>query len=382
MSDSQFPVYDSEPGVMLRGRLTQVIDPKSKGVTVLRACVVTTALLAGGCSGGGGGGAPPTPNGGVVLSDPRLPQPTAAPAPTATPAASVTPVSLAPPVPTAPPVAKGSTYAGCEVFPSDDWYNRDVSSAPIASNSASELAATSRLSSGTFNFSLGIEKANIANGSTPHYAVSPTASYHANEFAGTTWPWASSFWIEPGGDDHAIVLDTSTCTLYETYETEFDGSSLRAYSGAHWNLSESISSQPFTPSAMASGLSMFAGAIRWDYDLANGSVNHALNFFVTEGANSGVVVQPATSLGSDGSASAIPSGAHIRLHANYPETGLNSQQLAVMHALKRYGAFLADTGHSGNGFYTLIPQDGNDSHYTLPKMGFTLTDFDVLAPGY
>jgi hypothetical protein len=351
-----------------------LIDGSFKGI-VDEVAVYTHALSAADVS--EHYAAASVPSGPTASPDPPTSNPTTKP--TATPR---------PPAPTPTPAATaaasggGITYAGCHVFPSSDWYNRNVSSAPIASNSASELAATSRLSSGTFNFSLGIEKVNLANGSTPHYAVSPKASYHAGQFAGVAWPWASGFWIEPGGDDHGIVLDTSKCELYETYLTTFSGGVLSAYSGAHWNLSQSISSQPFAPSAMASGLSMFTGAIKWDYDLATGSVNHALNFYVTQGANSNVVAQPATSLGSGGSSSAIPSGAHIRLHANYPESGLNSQQLAVMHALKRYGAFLADTGHSGNGFYTLIPQDGSDSHYSLPKMGFTLTDFDVLAPGY
>ncbi len=299
------------------------------------------------------------------------------------------------PMPTSAPAAPSggvATYHGCPVFTAGDWYNNDVSHAPAASNSASQISATNSHSRGNhFVFSVGIERLNLATNSTPTHAVGipPGAGnyHHASEFAGVPWPWQNGYYIEGtvqsggggGSDNHALTLNTDTCTLYETYWTYWSGSTFGAYSGGHWNLSQPFVG--FKPSAMASGLSLFAGAIKWEYDLANGSINHALNFYVPQNAQGTGISLPAVSSGSSGT-SGIDYGAHLRLHANFPETG-NSQMIAVIRALKKYGMFLADTSgpSSQSGFYTITPLDGNNGHYSLGgDAAFTLSDFDVIPP--
>ena len=243
-----------------------------------------------------------------------------------------------------------------------------------------------------FAFSFGVERINLANNSTPVHTVvkSPASSYfHANEFT-IPFPFQNGFYIEgsvnqggTGADDHSITLNTDTCHLYEIYQTYWNGSTLGAYSAGNWDLS-----QPFSwnlgPSATASGLSLFAGAIKWDYDLETGSINHALNFWVGQFANGPGVSLPADSSGSSG-AVGIPYGAHLRLRASFPETG-TPQMIAVIRALKKYGMYLYDTGSEqyGNGLPTITPADGNNGHFDFGggASAFTIRDFELISPSY
>ncbi|GAC1621859.1 MAG: hypothetical protein NVS4B5_13940 [Vulcanimicrobiaceae bacterium] len=288
---------------------------------------------------------------------------------------------------------RAARFAGCRIFPPKDPYNADVSRAPTARAGSIQIRDTDAAARGQhFVFSLGLERLNVATSATPRYEVgappgSPNNYYHAEQFTSIRFPWQQGFFIEGkqqsgggGGDDnHAITLDVQSCELYETYWTSWSGSRLGAYSGAHWKLS-----RPFVgvkPSAMASGLSLFAGAIRWDDDLQSGSIEHALNFFVPQGANGPGISRPAVFSGSNGPRG-IDYGAHLRLHRNFREEG-TPHMVAVIRALKAYGMYLADTSSPGgeNGFFTITPLDGNDAHFDFGGSSpFALTDFDVVAP--
>lgn len=292
----------------------------------------------------------------------------------------------------APPRAEGARYAGCAIFPPDDWYNRDVTRDAVDARGAAQIAATdSAAGHRRLVFSTGIERLNLATVATPTHRVGapvglPTPYYHTEAFANVRYPWRDGFYIEgvvgPGGaggdDNHGLILDTDHCYLYETFWTSWSGGRLGAYSGARFDLSHRF--KGVAPSAMASGLSLFAGAIKWEDDLATGTIDHALNFFVPQGSNGPGISAPAVSSGSNGPRG-IDYGAHLRLRASVPERG-TPQMIAVVRALKRFGMFLADTSSAGGnvGLYTIVPLDGNDGHYDFGgSTTLTLADFDVLA---
>ena len=76
---------------------------------------------------------------------------------------------------------------------------------------------------------------------------------------------------------HAIVVDSSTCQLYETWDTRQSGATWLAGSGATWNLgSDALRTAGWT-SADAAGLPILPGLLRWDEVLA-GNVDHAIRF--------------------------------------------------------------------------------------------------------
>ncbi|HEY1654276.1 MAG TPA: hypothetical protein VGF86_04095 [Candidatus Tumulicola sp.] len=245
------------------------------------------------------------------------------------------------PTPSAAALQSGPHYDGCPVFPpGDPAYNRDLRDAPVDPNSAAYLDS---LGSNRAWDNDVIEYLNVSAGG-PLVTVRPKVRWHSM----SPQPWEPGFRIEAVSDAHAFVLDTATCHLYELYQAYYDGS-LSAYSGGDWDLRRPFVSKPLgQSSAVASGLSMFAGAVKYR-ELADGEVAHALFLIVPyRTLAQWSFVRPASS--TDGTAYAgssalhLPYGARLRLRADFPENGAGPQATAVLHALKTYGAIVGDTG--------------------------------------
>jgi hypothetical protein len=276
------------------------------------------------------------------------------------------------------------------VFTAGDWYNQSVSLAGVDPNSANYIASAAALDTSGFYLSTGVEHANMAGMGTPTYTVHATVPYHQNEWnANPPWPWMPSYLIEPLSDKHAIVFRASipTCRLFETYGTVWSAGVFSAYSGWSWDLTQPFVALPAGwPSAMASGLSLFAGAVKSE-EIQSGVINHALNWGGT--AHSFAqwsFVSPASD--TDGLAFQggnpsyqLPYGAHLRLKASFNDAGFGPQAKAITKALKTYGMFLADTG-SSNALYGIESQDGLN-HWNGGDLGslgnLHITDFEVLS---
>ncbi|HET9029940.1 MAG TPA: LamG domain-containing protein [Candidatus Aquilonibacter sp.] len=319
---------------------------------------------------------------------------TPTPAPTATPTATPTakPTVAPTPTPTVAPTATplpatiaGATYAGCPVFTAGDYYNNNISSASIDPNSAAYIKAVySTGDTGGFYASTGVEKVNLASASTPLYTVKQQVSYHSFPVA---YPWLSSYFIEPLSDKHSMVVQNASCHLYEAYGTTFSNNVLSAYSGANWDLTKPFAPLPAgQPSAMASGLSLFAGAVKWE-DYQSGTIRHALNWGgVAHTVAQYKFVLPASDTDqlafNGGSLPQLPYGAHLRLKASFSTAGWGPEATAVAQAMKTYGIYLADTGSSGNALYFTNAPDGSNpwNGSDLSALGkIHITDFDVLT---
>ncbi len=275
---------------------------------------------------------------------------------------------------------------GCTLFPAGDpFYNRNISTAPIDPNSAAYIASVQQAGdTASFYASTGVEKVNLATNSTPLVTVSRKVSYHSFP---VPYPWASGFYIEPLGDAHAIIVQTQSCHLYESFDTTYSGGVLSAYSGANWDLTKPYAPLPSgTTSAMASGLSLFAGMVTWT-DYQSGAIRHPLNWAAIGGSVSKYgFVPPASTTGQTpfrGSSSyQLPFGAHLRLKASFSTAGWGPQSTMVAQAMKTYGIYLADTGSSGNALYFANESDGVNpwSYSDLSALSkVNLSDFDVLT---
>jgi hypothetical protein len=238
------------------------------------------------------------------------------------------------------------TYDGCPVFPrSSDAYNEDISRAPVDRNSSAYIASLRGFTTGWDNDTA--EYLNIAYESTPLLPVHPQVSYHSMP----PEPWRPTYLIEDESDAHSFVLDVNSCHVYELYDTTYrmTTNTLGAYSGGNWNLRVPyVALPPDHPSAVASGISMFAGAVKYS-EVASGHVTHALFLIAPQNSLSQwSFVRPASDTGQipyTGTGSMpLPYGAKLRLRFDYPTTGLGAQALAVVRALKRYGAIIGDTG--------------------------------------
>ncbi len=229
------------------------------------------------------------------------------------------------------------------------------------------------------------ERINLADDATPAYSVRQKVPYHRFPMP---YPWRPGFYIEPLSDAHAMVVQTQACELYETYETAFSAGVLSAYSGAHWNLRRPFAPlAPGTPSAMASGLSLYAGIVLWE-DVARGSIDHALNWAAPAGTVAQwSFVRPASD--TDGLPFAgsgryrLPYGARLRLRASFDTSRFGPQSAAIARAMKIYGIYLADTART-NELYDALALDGSN-HWNaadLAALGsIHITDFDVLSLG-
>lgn len=344
-----------------------------------------TAVMISACGGGGGGESAASL---LPISQPGMVAPHPSSAPSAQPPAFQAPSTPQPPA--APSAGGVATFAGCPIFTAGGWYNKPVAGAPTDPNSAAYIngAVAAGATSGLEMYFPSSEYVNIATSSTPRLAVHQKVSYH--QFP-VPYPWASNFKIEPAGDGHAMVLDTATCHLYESYGTAYTASTntLAAYSGADWDLSKPFAQLPAgQPSAMAAGLSIFAGMVKWE-EVQTGTIHHALNIAIPAGtACYRCYTAPASASESytykGSSAYQIPYGGHLRLKASFNVSGLGPQAQVVARALQTYGAYMADTGCCME-LWQATPLDGNDAHWNRSDMAtlgaIKLSDFEIMPVG-
>ena len=270
--------------------------------------------------------------------------------------------------------------AGCPMFPADNPWNQRVDSLPVAANSAAIIAsigATTGLhpdfGSGTWDGGpIGIPYT-IAGASVKKVRVS---FLYADESDAGPYPIPAKVKIEYGSDHHALIVDTSTCRLYELYALQKKGSGWRAGSGAIWSLDSNALRPAGWTSADAAGLQILPGLARYD-EVAAGSIDHALRFTVARTRRA--YVYPARHYASSLTDPNLPPmGLRVRLRADYPTGGFPAQARVVLEALKRYGMVVADNG--SNWFISGAPDPSwsNDDLHSLGRVKGS--DFEVIDP--
>ena len=160
------------------------------------------------------------------------------------------------------------------------------------------------------------------------------------------------------GDRHVLVLDNSTCLLYETYRAVppalNDGRRWRASAVAVFNLSSNRLRPLGWTSADAAGLPILPGLIRYD-EVAAGKIDHALRF---TGPSSRAAYQlPATHYAPTGADRGSPDapwmGMRVRLRGDYACGRLPRAARVVCEALQTHGGIFADNGIPSSAFDVL-----------------------------
>ena len=151
----------------------------------------------------------------------------------------------------------------------------------------------------------------------------PVSFTYAAESDRVRYPFGVDTRIEggrnSGGDMHAIVVDNSTCRLYETWNTRVRNGGWVAGSGATWSLKSNALRREGWTSADAAGLPILPGLLRWN-EVKAGRIGHAIRF--TTDVTSRHHLWPAKhDAGSQDSLAYPPMGARFRLKASYPLTG-------------------------------------------------------------
>jgi hypothetical protein len=250
----------------------------------------------------------------------------------------------------APPNAP--TIGGCQVFPSDNAWNTDVSNYPVDPNSANYLAhmnATTKNLHGYFgsNLNFGIPYVVVPLSQ----ALVPMTFYlYPSQSDKGPYPFPPNAPIEGGvhsnGDRHVSVVDTGNCHLYETWRSFFVGPGWRAACGAVFDLNSDTLRHDGWTSADAAGLPIFAGLVRYD-EVAAGAINHALRFTVHKSQRG--YIHPAThGSGSTNDTGYPPMGLRVRLKASFDISHYTGAAHVILLALQHYGMFVADNGNDWN----------------------------------
>jgi hypothetical protein len=282
-------------------------------------------------------------------------------------------------------VPKTPALGGCPVFPATSVWNQRVDNLPVAANSATMVAAIgldspvhADFGSGLWDGSrIGIPYVVVNGKTTPQSRVS---FEYADESDKGPYPIPANVPIEgqpavTDGDRHAIILDRSTCKLYELYALQRQGSRWTAGSGAIWNLRSNALRPSGWTSADAAGLPILPGLARWDGDASTGAIDHALRFTAPRTRNT--FIYPARHEASDSSDPTLPPmGLRLRLKANVDISHLPAQARIVATALKRYGMILADNGSPWYISGAPNPHWSNDQLHALGQL--TGADFEVV----
>lgn len=288
-------------------------------------------------------------------------------------------------------------FQGRQVFPGNNWWNQDISRAPVDSNSAAFIAFLGRTRALHPDFGpppYGIPYVTVG-GNQPRVVIGPfqyadesdpgapgaSAGYPIPDEART-----SPNYIEGGtpgggadGDRHLLVVDRDRWLLFETFATRWNGSFNRweAGSGAVFDMSSNARRPEGWTSADAAGLAILPGLVRYDEVYGGGTIRHAIRF--TARATNGYVWPASHAAGR--TAGAPPFGTRLRLKASVDLSRFSPPMRKIFEAMKTYGLLLADNGSDLYVTGTMDPRWNNDELNPAFKQ-LHADDFEVIQLGW
>jgi len=174
-----------------------------------------------------------------------------------------------------------------------------------------------------------------------------------------------------------LVVDTSSCHLYEVYAAH-PGATWHAGSGAAWDLRSNARRPDGWTSADAAGLPILPGLVRYD-EVAAGRIDHAIR--VTVPVTQRSYVWPAShQAGSTNSASAPPMGAWFRLKASVDVNRFTGAARVIAIAMQRYGMIVADNGSAWYFSGAPDPRWDNDNLHQLDVLTGADLEAVVVTP--
>jgi hypothetical protein len=291
------------------------------------------------------------------------------------------------------------------VFPPDNWWNTDVSNAPVDPGSPAYIdwisgrtpqnptatrsahpdfgpppygipyvvvGADQPLLPVTFS-PYGSQSDAGAPGRPPGYPIPDVARTQPGYIEGGVAGGG------PDGDRHLLLVDRARGLLFETWSTRWNASLARweAGSGAVFDLATNHRRTEGWTSADAAGLAILPGLVRFDEVAAGTPIRHA--FRVTVRATNGHVWPASHTAGS--TAGAPPMGTRLRLKAARDLSGYAPEIRRIFQAMKTYGLIVAD---NGSDLYVSGTMDPNWDNDVLNPAFASLTadDFEVLQLGW
>jgi len=295
------------------------------------------------------------------------------------------------------------------LFPPDNWWNLDITTAPVDAGSASYIAFINNGSTRRMHPDFG---GDVAPGSVqiygfPYLVVDGTLAKRTVQFAysdesdgvnhttNTSFPFypipdeaiAQAHWIESGepgnidlrssSDRHMLIVDRDNKNLYELYNVFYNGTQWLAGSGAFFDMKTNARRPDGWTSADAAGLAILPGLVRYDEVFGSAEIGHA--FRVTVRSTNGYVYPASHRAGS--TAAALPMGARLRLKAIKDLSAFTPEMQRIFRAMKRYGLIVAD---NGSDLYVSGTYDTRWNNNVLNPAfsALTASDFEVISLGY
>ena len=293
---------------------------------------------------------------------------------------------------------------GRQVFPVTNWWNLDISAAPVAPQSAAMINWISGRTGGnttstrTMHPDFGPPPYGIpyvvVDGTQPRVPVTWTA-YGNQSDSGIPglpgYPIPDEARTQPNyiegavagggtsGDRHLLLIDRDRWVLYETYATRWNATQSRweAQSGAIFNLNTNDRRPEGWTSADAAGLAIFPGLIRYDEVNGPSEIAHAIR--VTTRATNGYIWPASHTAGS--TSGAPPMGTRLRLKAGRDISGFPAQAQKIFRAMKKYGLIVADNGTDMYVTGTMDPR-WNNGVLNPAFHALTADDFEVIELGW
>jgi hypothetical protein len=239
-------------------------------------------------------------------------------------------------------------------------WNQDVSAAPVDPESGAVIAWLQQQGwgYGHLQIDFGIEVLR-ADAAAPMRTFTPTQEFYTPDCDHVPVPVPPGGAVaaqpgyacpNPGADCYLIVMHEPTRRLYEMWHANLTGDAFYGGCLAVWDVTRSYPPEgrgDNCVSADAAGLPIAPLLFSAD-EVAAGEIRHAIRFLLpTERMRAGVFVRPATrGRNAMGPPSAPPTGARLRLRADYPLAALpNEGARVVARAMQRYGMILAGVGN-------------------------------------
>jgi len=284
-------------------------------------------------------------------------------------------------------------FGGRPLFPADNWWNQDISNAPIDPQSNAYIDFIGRTRTAHPDFGpppYGIPYLGVGGNESRtmvtfvDYGEESDRGYQGEQ--GYPIPDAAKSqpnFIEGGvpgggsdGDRHLLIVDRDRWVLYELFAARWSGSRWEAGSGAVFDLSSNARRPEGWTSADAAGLAILPGLVRYD-EAMRGAIRHAYRLTVRR--TNGYVWPASHRAGT--TVGALPMGARLRLKASKDLTRYPGYIQNIFRAMQTHGLIVAD---NGSDMYVTGAMDSrwNNDELNPAFRSLTAADFEVVRLGW
>jgi hypothetical protein len=292
-----------------------------------------------------------------------------------------------------------------QIMPRDNAWNEDISQRPLLTNSGamiaqiiSDLSASRRTLRPFYEMNYVLVPDNQPRITIPFFNYPDESDLDGGVFPNGNYPIPTNLPIETwpkdtgnltlqqwqqdvnntGGDRHAIIVAPGAGSIWETWLTKLTPSGWQASNGAKFDLNSNALRPASWTSGDAAGLPMFPALVRYD-ECQRGMVEHAMRLVVAKSRRE--YIYPARHYASSIPATSVnypAMGQRLRLKAGFviPQNWAIEER-AVLLALKKYGAIVADNGN----FFSIsvCPDDRFAANAFEHLSTVTIDNFDVIA---